>query len=716
MNKLARLSADEHTVEPGRGRAKRAPRLRNRYYAFLSYSHRDEELAEWLHSELEKFRVPNSIAGRLTANGVVPRRLTPIFRDQQDLSAAGDLSDEIEAALAASQFLIVLCSPAAAKSRWTNAEIESFKRARPEGCLLAAVASGEPFASEVSGRETEECFPPALRYKYDRRGHRTSKRAEPLAADLRGSPEDRRTGFLKLVAGMLGVGLDELVQRETTRRHRHLAWLAAASLAGMAVTTTLAVTAFQARNEAREQRREAEGLVAFMVGDLKDKLEPIGRLDALDGVGSRVLNYYSKQDTSDLSDAALLQRSQALSLTAQVSFLRGDLGRAERLYRQALTGTAEAIRRNPDDPARLFEHEQNVFWTGELARRRGQLPSAEAAFREYRDLASRMVALQPDNLKWRVELQSADANLGIVLLRQRRFGEASRQFGSSLSAIGAITAVDPSKGDYQILLTDALGWLAQSRWSEGFLQEGAKLRQRQLDLIARLAPNGVVDVDLQQKRIQARRGLGYLLAQSGDRAGGASQMEAATQEADMLLAAEPRNTLWTETAAAARLSSAELLLGEGKQAEAFSRTETACSMISGLIAKDSTIASWRALLRTCLLQRSRNALSANDPGRALLSAQRALGVARTTVTEDQISDRFAIARAQRLIGDSLNAKGDKTSARQAWSAALSLLPNNVPYKPIELDEQAALLFRLDRTATAQPIAAKLSAMNYHSIS
>ena len=97
--------------------------------------------------------------------------------------------------------------------------------------------------------------------------------------------DGRRMGFLKLVAGMLGVGLDDLVQRETTRRHRRLAWLAAASLAGMAVTSTLAFTAIQARDAARDQRREAEGLVAFMLGDLKDKLEPIGRLDALDGVG-----------------------------------------------------------------------------------------------------------------------------------------------------------------------------------------------------------------------------------------------------------------------------------------------------------------------------------------------------------------------------------------------------------------------------------------------
>src|SRR3954454_1277742 len=246
MAKLAQLPTDDRAFEveaaAPKVRSRRKRRLRTRYYAFLSYSHDDEDLAEWLHRELEKFRVPRLLAGRLTANGVVPKRLTPIFRDEHDLSAAHDLGEEIKAALATSQFLIVLCSPTAATSRWTNAEIDSFKRTQPDACVLAAIAAGEPFASEMEGREAEECFPPALRQQYDRRGRPTAKRAEPLAADFRGRGGGKRPAFLKLVAGMLGVGLDELVQRENVRRHRQLAWLAAASFGGMAVASTLAVT------------------------------------------------------------------------------------------------------------------------------------------------------------------------------------------------------------------------------------------------------------------------------------------------------------------------------------------------------------------------------------------------------------------------------------------------------------------------------------------
>jgi hypothetical protein len=258
-----------------------------RYWAFLSYSHRDSATADWLHGELEKYRVPRALVGRETANGPIPASLSPIFRDRHELAASGDLGQTIREALAGSRCLIVLCSPEAAHSRWTNEEIVAFKKAHPGGCVLAAIVEGEPFASEVKGHEGEECFPPALRQRFDSRGRPTGKRAEPIAADLRPTGDGRQLGLLKIVAGMIGVGLDDLVQREQQRRHKRLTYIAATSLAGMTITSGLAVFAFDKRDEARDQRREAEGLVGFMLGDLRDKLEPIARLDALDADGSR---------------------------------------------------------------------------------------------------------------------------------------------------------------------------------------------------------------------------------------------------------------------------------------------------------------------------------------------------------------------------------------------------------------------------------------------
>jgi tetratricopeptide (TPR) repeat protein len=711
MNEHARVPADDRAPEAAVAEVRRQPRLQTRYYAFLSYSHKDEELADWLHQELERFRVPHALAGRLTANGIIPKRLTPIFRDEHDLSAADDLGEEIEAALAASQFLIVLCSPASARSRWTNAEIESFKHTRPEGCVLAAIASGEPFASDIPGREDEECFPPALRHKYDRRGRPTAKRAEPLAADLREDGEGKRVGFLKLVAGMLGVGLDELLQRETTRRHRRLGYLAAASLAGMAVTSTLAVTAIQARDAARDQRREAEGLVAFMLGDLKDKLEPIGRLDALDGVGSRVLAYYGKQDASELTDAGLMQRSRALSLSAEVAYVRGNLDGAQRLYREAMDGTAEAIRRKPDDPQRLFDHAQNVFWAADIQRQRGQLTEAEAGMREYKRLADGMVALAPDNMKWRMEQQSADFNLGIMLFEQRRFGQATAQFSRALLNIEALATADPLNRDYRIQFTESQTWLADGKEAEGHLREATALREQHVRLLHRLLDQ-TGDVEYRQKLVPAERHLGHLYAIQGETQQALTHLRVAVNQSEILIAREPTNSRWRGFSARARLNLAEGLLVAAQNDEAAMETTIACNVTARLLATDANVQAWRADLRDCWEMRSRLGLAADNPQQALRSAARAVGTAKTLHSTDPVEDRYALAQSYRLFGDIRQRLGDRAGAGIAWEAGLAALPVRVAEKPSEMAEHAMLLQRVGRASEARTLTAKLASMGY----
>jgi eukaryotic-like serine/threonine-protein kinase len=709
MAKLAQLPGIERSrhAEP----EARVPRLRTRFYAFLSYSHKDKDLADWLHRELEKFRVPNSLAGKLTANGVVPRRLTPIFRDQHDLSAGGDLAEEIKAALAASQFLVVLCSPTAAKSRWTNQEIESFKRTRPEGCVLAAVVAGEPFASDIPGHEDEECFPPALRYKYDRRGHQTAKRAEPLAADFRESGEGQRLAFLKLVAGMLGVGLDELVQREQTRRQRHLAYLAAASIAGMAVTSTLAVTAFHARNEARDQRREAEGLVAFMLGDLKDKLEPIGKLDALDGVGSRVLTYYSKQDASELSDAALTQRSKALSLMAAVANARGDSRTAAKLYREAMAGTAEGMRRKPADAQAIFDHAQNVFYVGELAQNDGDLPTAESSMREYQRLARQMVALQPDSMKYRMEEQYADTDLGVVLSDQRRFAEAVAQFNDGLSTMEAISTADPSNLDYRQGVAESLAWLADAERAVGNYAAAIQHRQRNLAIYKQLFAR-TADVKYREHAIPAMRSLGGLFDERGEVALAAEQYRAAIAQVDILTAVEPTNALWTEYGFEARLDLAAALLASGNKAEAATQLSSAFQAINSLLAKGNPKPKWRRSLALCLLLQARLSLMSSANDEALHLAENALSAARAAHTIDHVSDAFRVIQAYLMLGDANRARGDLQAARSAWATGVAMLPTGHSELPDEIADRIAILERLGRSAEAQPLAQRLAAMGY----
>lgn len=696
---------------PGRGRRKRRE---SRYFAFLSYSHCDRNMADWLYGALESFRVPASLVGRATDHGAVPRRLIPIFRDEQELAAATDLGGEIREALANSQYLVVLCSPDAARSRWVEAEVATFKRSRPDGCVLAVIAAGEPFASEIEGREAEECFPPSLRQKFDSRGRPTGRKAEPIAADLRGEANERRLGLLKLIAGMIGVGLDDLVQRDTVRRQKRMAWLAAVSLSGMAIASMLAIAAIQARDAARDQRREAEGLVAFMLGDLKDKLEPIGKLDALDGVGAKVLEYYRKQDATELPDSALLQRSQALSLSAQVAYQRGNFDSARKLYQEALDGTGEAVKRAPGDPQRLYDHVQNIFWLGELARRRGDIETAERSFRDYINLANRMAAIEPDNLRWRMEVQYARENLGIVMLSQRRFAEAARQFANAMGPVRSLASMNPDNSEYQSEYTNVLAWLADARRAEGKLDEAIGLRLQQIAALDRFVAGGNKSVAFRERITTAHQALGLLLAWRGDSAGAIAQFKKGVIHANQLIALEPENSVWTDQAANVELALSNELLKTGRDKEARTTAEAGCAKVRQLRIKGSGVARWRKLETDCRMAEARIAGADGDAARAISIARQATVLAQYENSGDPIEDRYRLASSYLLLGDLYRQVGNMADARRRWSTAFATLPKNVAERPMEMEERAQLLYRLGRGGEGAPIRARLSAIGYRS--
>jgi tetratricopeptide (TPR) repeat protein len=671
-------------------------------------------MARWLHEELEKFRVPHHLVGRVTAQGSVPRRLTPIFRDLKELPASDDLGAEIRTALSASRFLIVLCSRAASDSRWTNAEIATYKRVHPDGHVLAAIVDGEPFASEIPGREQEECLPLALRLRYDRRGRPTAKKAEPLAADFRGDSHARRMGFLKLVAGMLGVGLDELVRRDDVRRQRRLAILASASLAGMVVTSGLAFTAIQARDAARDQRREAEGLVGFMLGDLRSKLEPLGRLDVLDSVGSRALGYYEKQDKGSLSDESLAQRSKALTLLGEIANTRGDLDTALRLYREAYASTGESLRRDPSNPERMFDHAQNVFWVGFIDWQQGRLDRAEAAMRDYQRLARAMIAEAPGVSKYRLEMSYANSGLGTILFKQRKYREAAAIFGTELATSESLLAADPGNPTYQDRLIEAFAWLADAREKTGDLEDAIAQRERQIALMVQLSATRKEDSGLKRKMMTAERAIGRLFASRGETRIGLEHLQRSTAIGGELMTIEPGNTEWSQYVSDCILELGHLQLALGQAEPAAVSARAGCDMAARLLQRDSSVAMWRAKLRgQCLDLRARLALARNEPAEAQWLADQLVGLAKTEVARTRSPDtQLALAEAEMLRGDVASRMGDRSGATAGWQSALAAWPRNVEIKPDEQARQSALLQRLGRSEEAGRIAASLAAMGY----
>jgi MTH538 TIR-like domain (DUF1863) len=204
-----------------------------KYRAFLSYSHRDTAWAKWLHRSLETYRIDKDLVGRDTAHGPVPKTLRPIFRDREDFSAGHSLSEQTLAALEASESLIVICSPNAAQSTYVNEEIRHFKALGRATQIIPVIVDGVP------GDPERECFPSALRFKLGPDGALTGEREEPIAADARPVGDGKELARQKIAAGLLGLGLDEIVRRAArARKRRNLFRISAGVAAALLVLAT----------------------------------------------------------------------------------------------------------------------------------------------------------------------------------------------------------------------------------------------------------------------------------------------------------------------------------------------------------------------------------------------------------------------------------------------------------------------------------------------
>jgi hypothetical protein len=194
-----------------------------KYWAFLSYSRNDARIASKLHRQLETYSTPKDLVGTVSNHGfAVPNRLFPIFKDDSELRSGPSLSKAIEEALAASRCLIVVCTPQSANSKWVRAEVESFcSQGRREDIYLA-IFGGEPGAPIWDGG----CFVPALGSD------------EPLAADFRPGQGRYTAALCQLLAGVLGIQLDSLRNRERLRaRGRRRNLVAATAVTLMAAAT-----------------------------------------------------------------------------------------------------------------------------------------------------------------------------------------------------------------------------------------------------------------------------------------------------------------------------------------------------------------------------------------------------------------------------------------------------------------------------------------------
>jgi tetratricopeptide (TPR) repeat protein len=687
-----------------------------RYRAFISYSHQDKSWADWLHKALETYRIPSRLVGTQTAAGIIPRRLAPIFRDRDELASATDLGRMVNEALRESANLIVICSPRSAGSRWVNEEVLAFERLGRSERVFCLIVDGEPNASELPGREAEECFAPALRYRLGTDNALAHERTEPIAADARPGKDGKTNAKLKLIAGMLDIGFDALKRRELQRRTRRMTALAAVALIIMAITTTLAITAVIARNTAERRQKQAEELVGFMLGDLNDKLQQVSRLDILEAVDDHAMSYFQSLPNTDVTDEALEARAKALEKIGSVRLDQGHLPAAMASYQAALkiaTALADAA---PQDTARQLASANIWAFIGMTHWRQGQLDAAQQGFASAQAILQRAYAHAPNDTQLQFQLATIVNNMGHVLEAQGRLDEAEGQYRNMLPLMRQLVEAKP----------DNTVWAAYLGLAHNNLGKLSLLRGDLATAITQYAADNAIESDLAARNpkdnnqrdnvLTVRAILGRTLALTGNIEIGMDDMQQAVDIATQLTTIDPNNTDFQEDAAlyASQLSRLRRLNGDFPAASAL--TARALAIFIALTKQDPANTSWQREFAEAKIEQAEQSRVAGHADVARTQSQDSLQILEPLFAKqpDDRSTLLAVVSAKLLLAAVAQ---NPQLTQQLRNEALKAIrtQKNGHDDPRLLALQIEALLALGRRADAEPAIRQLWNSGYRDL-
>ena len=578
-----------------------------KYRAFLSYSHRDKGWGEWLHRALETYAIGKDLIGRATPAGPVPRTLRPIFRDREDFSAGPSLAAQTIAALEASQFLIVVCSPNAANSEYVNEEVRRFKALGRSDSIVPVIVGGNP------GEPDSECFPPALRFKVGADGSLTGERDEPIAADARSSGDGKGLATSKVVAGLLGIGLDEIVRRaERERRRRSRFWAALAGVfLGLAVIATgSAVYAWQ-QLKTNEEFLDAtldrfSSLVTRAVGAGQSYSLPLrvtlGFLEEAEGMLTVMARY-------GRPTPRLRQRQIAMLIAFGDSYRQlGRIAEAERRIVEAQRLASELARNNAADPVWRREQARAQQRRGDLEMAKGDLAEALRQFRSVQEIIESLIKLDPDNPLYQRDLALAIERIGMVQVAQRQFAEAFASFKAVLALRHRLVEALPNSLDRQVELAVAYERIGEIERAHDDLDAALASFRASLALFERVAKAKPDDLVFLRYLSVAQFNVGTLLHARGRHAEALVSLKAAFAIDERLAKSDPDNADWQLSLSLVHQRLGDVLAAQNSPDDALTQFQTSLAIREVIAGRDPDNVSWQSDLAVAL-ERVGNALT-----------------------------------------------------------------------------------------------------------
>lgn len=681
-----------------------------KYRAFISYSHRDKEWGEWIHSNLERYRVPRALVGRDTDLGPIPSSLRPIFRDREDLSAAHSIDARLTAALAASSHLVVLCSPGAVKSPAVNEEVRQFKAAGRGDRILPVIVGGEPHDPE------NECFPRALLNKVDSEGRVTDERdIEPIAADARPEGDGRELAKLKLVGGLLGVELDEIRRRDLAEQQRQKRLWQGISVAMSVLAVAAAASGYSWRMERNEKAALLDRTRAHLETSLEQSAEIVEKVAGTNeewGVPLHVVQEFMDDTHVFISDAEsflqqvqqlgevkhelkLAQARTLLNFARTAAKMQEKAGQAEQLARAAFSIFDELVSQ-PGPPLDWQQDRSEAqIEIGRSLLTQNKVDDALAEFGKACASKEGIVRDMPHEpprwFTWRRGLASCHVNTGLAHLRRNAVGPAMAAFDRAMVVLHDLLAEKPDDPESALLAMDALRMR-----TDGYRQEddftAALAAAAEGTAIGERAAFGKSVAS-----IKLRRGLALVMLERGDvlsdlgkHAEALQNYEPASQTFGELAAKDPKNIKTRNSYAWSLVNLGNARVGLGDNIGGWRSFAKAGQIYEELIAEQPQDTRWKSNYGHVLdgFAEIHDREGRIDEAMAVRKRQEALYDAAKLVPN--------LAQVRFAIADLHSAKGEHREALAALTLALSARRQLLEKDPAESGRRNGVAVTLAR--------------------
>jgi hypothetical protein len=501
-----------------------------RYRAFISYCHVDRGWAAWLHRSLERYRVPRRLSGTEGRHGTVPARLSPIFRDREELSSAANLTETIKEALAQSESLVVICSPESARSRWVNEEIRYFQGLGRGDRIYCVIVDGDPLAPDPD----QACFPAALV---------EGGAAEPLAADARRWADGKHLARLKVVAGILGLRLDELRRRDLQRRRRSQAMVGVLVLAVLALMFAT-YQSYRAEQESRMAREAQQRAAEQMLSDFLEQAERLGDVADLEtrkAFDETLSRYLADMRPVDLTMESRRQLGVVLSNRGVILRAEGELEQAMSVFEHAREILSSLAHDPSGDAKVLFELSQVEFWIGQVNLDLGRMHAAEASFKAYAEISDALYRSQPENADWTMEVAYAQSNLGNLESRRIQSDpqKVLQYYLNALEFNEKASRLDPT---YERELADSHADVADAFLGVCALGKAIDHRQKNVELARKSFQANPVSNRLKEDYAYSLAGLSRIEHDTGHNPPAIEKIQQSIELQESLVAEDPNNT------------------------------------------------------------------------------------------------------------------------------------------------------------------------------